>query len=263
MKAVINLAADTTDVAWGAQAQQTTVLNVDNQQYPRAITLSTQGVRVNRPGVAVAFPISSLIALAIQIEPTLSWPPIITTQPVDATAIAAAAANFFVVASAELPISYQWQVSTNGGTTWANVPESGVYSGTQTHIMHISNTLTLNGYLFRCNVSNASGPTISNSALLTVDPDATGPTDQSVTAPAAVTFTITAFGLTPLSYQWQLSTDGGTTWGDLTNSGVYSTVTTATLHISDSTGLDGNKYRCTVTDTAGTIHSTAGTLTVL
>ena len=72
------------------------------------------------------------------------------------------------------------------------------------------------------------------------------PVDASVTAPAAVSFvvavTVTPSG-TPV-FQWQESTDGGTTFSDLATAGVYSGHNNSTLSISDSTGLDGNKYRC-------------------
>lgn len=249
---------------WGQQAQQTSIINTDNRSYPRNITLSTQGVRVSRLGVAVGFPIADLIAAAILLEPTLSWPPVITTQPASITSNNAGAASFSIIVNSELPVTYQWQISTNGGNTWTSLTDTGVYSGTTTSVLLISAALGLNSYQYRCVTLNGSGTTTSNSASITVDPDVTsGPANLTVTAPAAATFTVVAFGLTALSYQWQLSTDGGATWGDLTNTGVYTNVTTATLNISNSTGLNTNQYRCTVHDTAGTIHSNAAILTVL
>lgn len=92
------------------------------------------------------------------------------------------------------------------------------------------------------------------------------PPNRSVTAPAATTFTVTATtndGGT-LSYQWQISTDGGTNYSDVSNGGVYTGATTATLSISNSTGLNSRKYRVRVSSTGGspTATSNAGTLTV-
>lgn len=94
----------------------------------------------------------------------------------------------------------------------------------------------------------------------------TQPSDASVTAPAAATFTVAATtndGGT-LSYQWQLSTDGGTNYSNISNGGVYSGATTATLSISNSTGLNGGKYRVVVSSTGGapSVTSAAKTLTV-
>ena len=93
------------------------------------------------------------------------------------------------------------------------------------------------------------------------------PVNRSVTAPAGTTFAVTsaatgAYG--SLTYQWQISSDGGSSWTNLSNAGVYSGVATATLTISASTGLNGKKYRVICgTDTANTnAISNAVTLTV-
>lgn len=89
------------------------------------------------------------------------------------------------------------------------------------------------------------------------------PSNATVTGSAASTFTVSA-SVTPsetLSYQWQH--DAGSGFTNLTNSGVYSTVTTATLHISDSTGLNGHHYRVVVSATGATpVTSASATLTV-
>ena len=72
----------------------------------------------------------------------------------------------------------------------------------------------------------------------------TQPAAASVTAPAATTFTVVASGAT--TYQWQLQTAGVGAYANIANGGVYTTATTATLNISNSTGLNGNRYRCVV-----------------
>ncbi|RKZ30520.1 hypothetical protein DRQ33_07805, partial [bacterium] len=69
-----------------------------------------------------------------------------------------------------------------------------------------------------------------------------------------------ATGATPLSYQWQENDGGG--WLDLSEGGVYSNTSTATMNISDVTGLDGYQYRCVVTNPCGSATSNAATLTV-
>jgi hypothetical protein len=92
------------------------------------------------------------------------------------------------------------------------------------------------------------------------------PASATRVAPAAVTFAVTAAtndGGT-LSYQWQLSTNGGTSYSNVSNGGVYSGATTTTLAISDTSGLDTYRYRVTVTSTGGSpsVTSTAAVLTV-
>jgi len=93
------------------------------------------------------------------------------------------------------------------------------------------------------------------------------PTNRTTIAPGGTTFVVTsaatgAYG--SLTYQWQISNDSGATWSNLSNAGVYSGVATATLTVSNTTGLNGKKYRVICgTDTANTnATSVAVTLTV-
>ncbi len=262
MKTLTAITGTPSTDTWGLQPQQVTILNVVNPQYPRTVILSTQGVRVARLGVAVGFPIADLIAAAVVLEPTLSWPPLIVAQPVNDLVNDGGLASYFIGVNTELIVTYQWQFSSDGGSTWFNA-SGGVYSGDTTNALTVNPSLMLNGYLFRCIATNASGVTTSNSASLVVDPDiVTDPASLSVVAPAVAAFTVVASGLTALSYQWQLSTDMGVTWGDLSVTAIYPSVTGSTLNITDSTGLNNNSYRCTVTDTAGMVHSHAALLTV-
>lgn len=91
------------------------------------------------------------------------------------------------------------------------------------------------------------------------------PTNRSVTAPAATTFAVTAAVTksATLSYQWQVKI-GAAAYVNISNAGVYNGSTTATLSISNSTGLNGNLYRCIVSASGGAtpVTSSAGTLTV-
>ena len=110
-----------------------------------------------------------------------------------------------------------------------------------------------------------SGQTVGGSQVATQVIILTPPGNQAVAAAAPATFSISARGDnatsyssgTPsygtagnsnasLLYQWYLGDPdaGGTA---LTNTGVYSGVTTATLNISNSTGLYGNTYFVLVT----------------
>ena len=90
----------------------------------------------------------------------------------------------------------------------------------------------------------------------------TQPVDRSVTAPAATTFVVAATGAT--AYQWQLRPAAGGQYANIANGGVYTTATTATLNISNTTGLTGNRYRCVVANTTAgaSVTSTSALLTV-
>lgn len=79
----------------------------------------------------------------------------------------------------------------------------------------------------------------------------TQPTDQSVQAGATATFTVTATGTAPLSYQWK---KGGTA---ITGATSASYTTPATV-VGDS----GSSFTVTVTNSAGSVTSSAAVLTV-
>ncbi len=83
------------------------------------------------------------------------------------------------------------------------------------------------------------------------------PAGVSVTEDATATFSVTATGDAPLSYQWQIDTGSG--WGDIGGANASSYTTPATT-LAD----DGNQYRCVVSNTIpSSATSTAATLTVL
>lgn len=84
----------------------------------------------------------------------------------------------------------------------------------------------------------------------------TKPVARSVASGAATTFAVVAAitsGGGALSYQWQRSTTtNGNVYVDITNTGVYTGATTATLAISNvttPTNLNGFKYRVIVSAT--------------
>lgn len=157
-------------VTWGQPAQQSSTINGANPLYPRVVVLTDLGVRVQRGTTAACVQMSDLIAALVTLEPTLSWPPVITVQPVAASVTHPAGASFAVTATCEacLTLSYQWQHSTDGGATWSNLTNAGVYSNVTTATMSISDSTGLDGNLFRCNVTNASGTTATSPAKLTV-----------------------------------------------------------------------------------------------
>lgn len=89
----------------------------------------------------------------------------------------------------------------------------------------------------------------------------TQPVASTVVAPAAAAFTVVAAGAG--TYQWQVKV-GTAQYANVVNGGVYAGATTASLAISNSTGLNGNKYRVVILNAAGntTVTSKQATLTV-
>jgi len=89
----------------------------------------------------------------------------------------------------------------------------------------------------------------------------TNPINVAICSGNNALFTVAAFG-TGLTYQWQVNQ--GTGFVNLTNSTLYSGVTTNTLSVSSATnGFNNYQYRCAVTGTCSSaVNSIAALLTV-
>lgn len=184
--------------------------------------------------------------------------PAITSQPANFSTCPATSASFTAATSA-VGATYQWQVSTTGcGGTFTNI--SGATSAT----LNISNVTTaMNGYAYNVIVTNSCGATTSSCATLTVSPNTaitSQPSSATACAGTDVTFNSAATGAT-LAYNWQVSTDGGTSWNSLNPA-----VTTPSLTLTGVTaGMSGYQYRMVANSTGsctGTATTNAVTLTV-
>ena len=103
---------------------------------------------------------------------TVSMPVTITSQPANVTLCPANTTAVFMVSIAGGPVSFQWQVSTNGGTTWNNAV-GPPYSGSNTATMTVNPvTAGMNGYLYRVIMNSGAGCSgaTSNAALLSINP---------------------------------------------------------------------------------------------
>ena len=124
-------------------------------------------------------------------------PPTITSQPASQSVPAGETAKFSVVATGSAPLAYQWR--KNGSVIEGAV--SDTYSSPA--------TADDDGAVFSVVVSNPVGSVESAAAKLFVMPADVAPSitvqpaDQSVTTGQAATFSVTATGSEPLSYQWQ------------------------------------------------------------
>jgi hypothetical protein len=172
--------------------------------------------------------------------------PAIAAQPVNQTVTAGQAAGFSVAATGTAPLSYQWQKS--------GVNIAGANSASYTTP---ATTPSDNGATFRVVVSNAAGTVTSAAATLTVNAAVvapaitTQPVSQAVVAGQTASFSVTATGTGPLSYQWQKS---GANVAGATSASYTTPVTT--------TSDNGATFRVVVSNTAGTATSAAATVTV-
>jgi len=196
--------------------------------------------------------------------------PTISTQPGNRSATAGGSASFTVAASGSSPFTYQWQRSTNSGSTWSSLSNDSTYTGVTTVTLTVGGSTTgMSGDQFRCVVTNSAGSATSNAATLTVSAVVVAPTistqpgNQPVTAGNNASFTVAAGGTSPFTYQWQRSTNAGSTWSSLSNDSTYAGVATAGLSVGGTTtGMSGDQFRCVVSNSAGSATSSAATLTV-
>ncbi len=252
-------------------ATYTNIINSGIYSNATTTTLSLTGVPVTannnlyRCAVSGSCPtINSASALL-----TINTAPLITTQPVAAIVICATQNTSFTVAASGTAVTYQWQVSTNGGITFSNLANGGVYSNVTNPTLSITGAIAaMNTYKYRCIANGTCAPYDSSSiATLTVYTPisiSTNPTNTTVCENSNASFSVTAGGTTP-TYQWQVSTNSGTTYSNVNNGGVYSGATTPILNLAGvNFGLNNNLYRCVVNGTAvcGSVNSGIATLVV-
>ncbi len=92
---------------------------------------------------------------------------------------------------------------------------------------------------------------------------ATEPANQAVTVASNATFTASATGQLPLSYQWQYEPSGSTTWVNVNDDSTNSGATTGTLIVGPaSLAMSGEPFRCVVTNSLGSSTSAPVLLTV-
>jgi hypothetical protein len=99
---------------------------------------------------------------------TACIPPSISVQPADQATFAGAGTAVFTV-TASNAVSYQWQVSTDAGTTWGNVTDGGVYTGSLTASLTITNPpIGMNNYRYRVIVTGSCTPTVTSNGNATL-----------------------------------------------------------------------------------------------
>ena len=191
----------------------------------------------------------------------------ITTSPSNSSTCAGTGTSF-TVAAGGANLTYQWQVSTNGGTSFTNLSNTGIYLGSTSATLFLSSAVTsaYNNYQYKCVVTGTCSSATSNAATLTVNSLPTissQPANIATCAGTGTSFSVTATG-TSLTYQWQVSTDNGANYNNVSGA-IYSGATTATLTIGSSVSASYNNYyyRCVVSGTCTpAVNSSGAKLTV-
>jgi hypothetical protein len=172
---------------------------------------------------------------------TVNTPVTFTLQPSDVTVVAGTSASLSVEATGTPPITYQWKkdgVNVSGGTSAT---------------LLISPALAASAGSYSVVVTNPAGGVTSSAAKLTVNTPVSiskQPASLNVDAGTLASFSVTAGGTAPLSYQW--FKDGATVTGG----------TGATLNLPNVQALNAGSYSVVVTNPAGSLSSGSASLTV-
>ena len=187
--------------------------------------------------------------------------PAITAQPpASSTATLDGGFSLGVVAIGSGSLSYQWQKSTDDGTTFANI-NPALNASSATANLYIASVQSSDAGIYRAIISNASGAVVSDATTVTTSNELVAPSIAGHPSATAVlygedaTFTVAASGSSPLSYQWQRSTDGGLNY---VNVGTDS----FSLTVAGAGFADVGLYRVVVTNALGSATSDPATLTV-
>jgi spore coat protein A, manganese oxidase len=124
------------------------------------------------------------------------------------------------------------------------------------------------GYVWHCHIIDHEDmdmmrPLMIQPSFLRFPQITAQPVAAIVCAGDMVKYSVTATSDTPITYKWQLSTDAGVTWTDLTNTAPYTGIATSTLSVNPA-ALPQNSYqfRCTLTNIDGVTISNGALLTV-
>lgn len=173
----------------------------------------------------------------------------IVTQPSIAATCPATPIDLSINVSGNT-ITYQWQKSTDGGSTYSNIASATAATYT------IPGATVADGDKYRAIVNSFCGPEVTSVAstvqLKTVISIQTQPTNQLGCNDDTVTFSAVAIG-TGLAYQWQVKTST-VDWTNVANQ----TTNSLAIVVSDTT--NGNKYRVVCTGDCNTVTSSEATL---
>lgn len=157
--------------------------------------------------------------------------------------------SFVVAATPEA--DYTWYASSDGGIHYGTIGSGAI----------ITMEPVLDGWMFYCVASNSFGSVTSAIVTLKRCPMpviSAQPQNASVTAGSKASFSVSASG-DRLLYQWQVSSDG-TKWNNVTDGSGQTTTSYTTVPTAVS--MNGYKYRCVVTNEAGSVNTNAAALSV-
>ncbi len=226
-----------------------------------------------------ALPARSLPAI-LRIDGPLS----VVLQPLDAANCSDQGAVFAADINnagygGELTIEYQWREKDAASGVWRDIENDSIYNGARSDTLSIDELFGLNAneYALLATIDGCSFISTDTVSLTEEGPIVVNDNPEDVITcsgqPGYFTATVidsTTLDDSRLTYNWQVSSDFGRNWGNLTegstttDGGTYTLVETDSMYIDDVTGLNGYRYRLAITNLSGscdTVFSTPARIT--
>ncbi|XP_065918658.1 hemicentin-1-like isoform X2 [Dysidea avara] len=178
-------------------------------------------------------------------------PPEITDHPTDSDVPMGKSITLMCKASGLGTLTYSWERKSSG-RRWTTVSNDNTTSYTT------DTTLTIGEYMYRCRVRNEAGSVVSNNATVNVygPPEITDhPTGGDVPKGGSITLMCKASALGALAYSWERKSSHRR-WTTVSNDNTTSYTTDTTSTIGEY------KYRCRVSNEAGSVASNSATVNV-
>ncbi len=200
---------------------------------------------------------------------TVNRNPAVTAQPSNTASCITVNTATFTVAGIGAGLTYQWESSPTGAT-YSTISNGSDYAGVTTNTLTVTPSAGLDQYRYRVKLSGICGnPVYSDAKILTVNslPNITAQplSNTSVCAFANVTLSLTNTGLYN-TFQWQQSTNGGSSWTNLSNTTTnsqdisFTGVTTNSMVLGRvPASYTGRLYRCLITANQASCGSVAPT----
>ncbi len=185
-------------------------------------------------------------APVVGIGPAPAPAPVLIAEPLDVAVCPGSTVMLNPSSETHFPATYTW---TRNGAFYS--------SSTTTDNIVINNAQRSDSGVYQLTTQNICGTLVSREAIVAVGVFIRNqPQNQSITPCSTATFSLLAYGVGPLSYQWYRNLY------PVVNDGRITGANTPTLTITGARYEDEGTYFCIVTDNCGEVSSSNATLTL-
>jgi len=150
-------------------------------------------------------------------------------------------------------------VTTFNGESWEKVGDPNVSEG---EVSYTDIAIDADDTKYISYVDVANGEKLTVMKLVILPPEITTQPSNKFDVYSGVNVKFSVEATNPDNWQWQVSTDEGSTFANISDADIYSDFNTSELSFTANTELSNNQYRCVLSNEGGNVTSDAATLTV-